>query len=443
MLARRRAISYLHTEFLVKAFAWQGFCNISVFLRGGKLMYWKTHLRSSTVRAMLRPANCWVMFRALRRAVLPGGGTVIDLRRNLSAAYQWLCTAQDASSGGGVAGCYNLLKGWGAPYPETTGYIIPTFLHYAQTFNYHDARRRAIRMADWEVTVQLPSGAVRSGMLNVEVGPAVFNTGQVLFGWISAYGATGDDRYAHAASRASEWLVNSQDDDGAWRKNLSVLTTSSVQAYNVRAAWGLAVAAAELNQRRWMDAALKNADWTLDRQTLSGWFGCNAFANGEVPLLHTIGYVLEGLLGIGELTQKDRYISSVVKGVEPLLRIYDRNGLLKGRYNEQWQSTVSWRCLTGEAQVALVLFRLARITGDKAYAEAGECLIRDIARRQDVDSPHPESYGSVAGSHPLWGSYGPFNYLNWAAKFFMDALLLHLHKIDVQDRLFTAVQARA
>src|SRR5262245_36041592 len=205
-------------------------------------MYWKSHLCTSTIISMLRPASSQVMLRALRRAVLPPRGTRVALERNLQSAYQWLCTAQDAAADGGVAGCYNLLKGWGASYPETTGYIIPTFLHYADAFNDADARQRAIRMADWEVDVQLPSGAVRSGMLDVKVGPAVFNTGQVLFGWASAYAATGNEQFARAALRASEWLEANQDADGAWRRNLSVLTTSSVQAYNVRAAWGLAIA---------------------------------------------------------------------------------------------------------------------------------------------------------------------------------------------------------
>src|SRR5439155_10155480 len=216
--------------------AWHRVCKATVVTQ----MYWKTHLCGSTIRSMLRPANSEVMLRALRRAVLPTRGTGVALERNLNAAYQWLCTAQDVSSDGGVAGCYNLLKGWGASYPETTGYIIPTFLHYAETFNNPDARRRALRMADWELDVQLPSGAVRSGTLDVKTAPAVFNTGQVLFGWASAYAATGNERFARSAARASEWLLANQDADGAWRRNLSVLTTSSVQSYNVRAPGGLA-----------------------------------------------------------------------------------------------------------------------------------------------------------------------------------------------------------
>ena len=383
---------------------------------------------------MLRPANSEVMLRALRRAVLPTRGTGVALERNLNAAYQWLCTAQDVSSDGGVAGCYNLLKGWGASYPETTGYIIPTFLHYAETFNNPDARRRALRMADWELDVQLPSGAVRSGTLDVKTAPAVFNTGQVLFGWASAYAATGNEPFAHAAARASEWLLANQDSDGAWRRNLSVLTTSSVQSYNVRAAWGLAIAGEEFNEPRWRAAARKNAEWTLLQQKKNGWFSSNGFSDRDIPLLHTIAYVLEGLLGIGELQQNDKFVCAVIHGIEPLIQIYKRTNVLRGRYDERWKPTVSWRCLTGEAQLAMLLFRLRRITGQHRYAEVGDSILMDVAKYQDIDSPYPESHGSITGSQPLWGSYGPFNFLNWAAKFFLDALLLRLHGVDVQDQ---------
>jgi hypothetical protein len=80
----------------------------------------------------------------------------------------------------------------------------------------------------------------------------------------------------------------------------------------------------------------------------------------------------------------------------------------------------------------LTLFRLRRITRDQRYAEVGDSLLADVAKYQDIDSPYPESYGGLTGSQPLWGSYGPFNYLNWATKFLLDALLLRLHGVDVQ-----------
>ena len=36
--------------------------------------------------------------------------------------------------------------------------------------------------------------------------------------------------------------------------------------------------------------------------------------------------------------------------------------------------------------------------------------------------------GGVKGSHPVDGGYGPFEYLNWAAKFSIDANLIELGK---------------
>src|SRR5262249_12913043 len=152
------------------------------------------------------------------------------------------------------------------------------------------------------------------------------------------------DRYARAAARAAEWLIRVQDDDGAWRKHLSLLTTSSVQSYNVRSAWGLATAGKEFNEPRWIRAAIKNCDWGLTQQATNGWFASNAFSNLEDPLLHTIGYVLEGLLGVGELLEREDYIHAAVAGAAPLIERRRRSGVLKGRYNRSWQATVSWRC---------------------------------------------------------------------------------------------------
>jgi len=246
---------------------------------------------------LLKPANLSRLLSACRTSALPAPEAEIALERNLQAAYKWLCLAQDATPDGGVAGWFSLLKGWSASYPEVTGYIIPTFLAYASAMAAPEAKQRALRMALWEIDVQLPEGGVRSGVMTTKAAPAVFNTGQVLFGWTSAYQATRDERFAAATQRAATWLVQQQDSDGAWRKNLSLLTTSKVQTYNVRAAWGLALAGHVFDEKKWIDAATKNCDWALGRQKPNGWFENNSFYENEIPLLHTIAYTVEGLLG--------------------------------------------------------------------------------------------------------------------------------------------------
>src|SRR5947208_3615236 len=67
--------------------------------------------------------------------------------------------------------------------------------------------QRATEMARWEAEIQLESGAVRGGTIADAPSPAAFNTGQVLFGWIAAFEATGDERFRDAAARAARWLV--------------------------------------------------------------------------------------------------------------------------------------------------------------------------------------------------------------------------------------------
>ena len=91
----------------------------------------------------------------------------------------------------------------------------------------------------------------------------------------------------------------------------------------------------------------------------------------------------------------------------------------------------------------MTLLRLANITGSGSYHRAAHRLLRGIARLHDIRSPHAEARGGVSGSSPIWGEYGPFNYINWAAKFFMDGLLLDLHQVDVQDRLARAAPKAA
>ena len=132
------------------------------------------------------------------------GGHPVDTEHapHLDAAIGWLTRAQDATATGGIARGYSLVwnpyfggRGWEPAYPETTGYIIPTLLTCAHDLRRVDLRARAMRAAEWECDVQMPSGAVQGGVIGQEVAPAIFNTGQVIFGWLAAYERTGTSAF--------------------------------------------------------------------------------------------------------------------------------------------------------------------------------------------------------------------------------------------------------
>jgi hypothetical protein len=361
--------------------------------------------------------------------------------RHLAEAIQWLCRAQDAVAGGGVSYGFDLRRGWQPPYPETTGYIISTFLRCAATgrpreggLAADDLKQRAWRMTHWLTTVQLESGALPGGTVGIEPVATVFNTGQVLEGWCEAYRELPDESVRRCLVRAAEWLVAVQDDDGCWRKYLSPLTVQTPATYNVRTAAALLKAARLLDDKAWDRAALKNFDWALTQQDERGWFDNNCLTDAARALTHTIGYTLEGLLDAAEISGQERYLAAVRQASEHLKGAVRENGFLSGRVDARWQPQVSWCCLTGSSQVAMVWFRLASALGDPTYATVAGRLLSYVKATQKVgpeDQATPPQDGSgqagtrggIKGSHPVWGGYEPFRYPNWAAKFFVDALL--------------------
>ena len=81
---------------------------------------------------------------------------------------------------------------------------------------------------------------------------------------------------------------------------------------------------------------------------------------------------------------------------------------------------MSWVCLTGTVQIAHCWLLLNGITGEKKYADAGFAANKYVRRTMQLEGPE-ETRGAIKGSFPVSGQYGQFEYLNWAAKFFVDS----------------------
>src|SRR3989338_11461276 len=130
---------------------------------------------------------------------------------HIRAGVGWLLAAQDANKDGGVSAMYSLYQGWHPSYSETTGYIIPTMFNYFHKTGDKRCRQSAIRMMEWELTKQIPEGAFPGAASEGKEYPIVFNTGQVLFGMVSAFEETKDEKYKGAAIRAADWLSKIQE----------------------------------------------------------------------------------------------------------------------------------------------------------------------------------------------------------------------------------------
>ncbi len=348
----------------------------------------------------------------------------VDLDQHIAAAAAWLCRAQDAGTDQGVAYGSAMDGDFLPSYPETTGYIIPTFLQLARVLGDDNFRQRAVAMGKWEAQIQLQSGAVMAGMLNSDPKPAVFNTGQVLLGWADLWQETGDDEFVAAARRAASWLVTVQESDGRWLTGNSPHADAQSTVYNVRAAWGLLRVAQLAEEDSWRQAALRNADYAMSQQQANGWFANCCLDDAQRPLLHTLAYTARGLLEIGALEQRQDYIQAAQRTADALCQLLDENGYLPGRFHPNFQTAVSYCCLTGSAQTAIIFLRLMELTGKSRYGEAARRLNDYLMRHHDLHSASPSVRGGMAGSWPIHGAYGRFKVLNWATKFLLDSLLL-------------------
>lgn len=351
---------------------------------------------------------------------------------HLSAAVEWLVRAQDVTGTGGIARGYSAAwnpyfqaRGWQAAYPETTGYIIPTFFEAAHRFGRSDLSDRAVRAADWEIEVQLESGAVQGGVIGQSREPAVFNTGQVILGWLAAYEATGHDRFAAAARRAGEYLVSVLEPDGHWRKGNSIYARGDATLYNARVAWALAEAGLVLDESGFRDAARKNLRAVARAQTANGWFPNCCLNDPKRPLLHTVAYTIRGLVDGGFALREEEAIAAGIKAADALLTKVRADGWLSGRFDAQWNNATSWSCLTGDLQMCNNWMRLFHHTGDRRWLEPVPRVLAFVKSTQNRTTKQLGLRGGIKGSWPFDGGYGRFEILNWATKYFVDALMRH------------------
>jgi uncharacterized protein YyaL (SSP411 family) len=280
-------------------------------------------------------------------------------------------------------------------------------------------------MAIWLVSLQLDSGAFPIGPLwpDWERAPLVFDTGQIIHGLVRVYEETGRAEFLDSARRAGDWLVEIQDADGAWRKFTSL---GIVHTYNVRTTWGLLRLYQACQDPSYRQAAIRNLEWAMDDQEADGWFRNAHFRPAEDPLTHTIAYTIEGLLESGVLLQDQQVIQAAWRAADALRQRQEQDGFLRARYGPGWRSDLSWSCLTGDAQMAILWQRFYPLSGDKSYLQAAEAANTYVKQAQNRTSRLPGVMGGIGGSHPIYGDYEPYRLLNWAAKFFADSLMLSM-----------------
>lgn len=351
-----------------------------------------------------------------------------DQLRTLHHGVRWLLKSMEQGRDAG-SGTFYFNSGWTSSYPETTGYIIPTLLKYADSpLGEPDWSQQAVRAAkeagDWLLSIQREDGGWPGGYVHQNRPSVVFNTGQILRGTLSLYEHTGEERYKLASLRAIEWIWDQLNEEGQFA------TSDFMGAIRV---YGTYVVAPILEwsvyfkdqQTHWKNLAIKHLNWVLTQQNELGWFAnCdNTLHHNDRPIIHTLAYTIDGLWDCATILKDEQFQQRAVVPARYLATEFLLRGMLNGRYNLKWEGSEAF-ITTGGAQLAIIWHKIFLETGEAIWKDARDkmnVLLSVIAQRNARESD--ETAGGIAGSFPIWGRYEPFALPNWATKYLVDSLL--------------------
>lgn len=338
------------------------------------------------------------------------------------AALSWLQRSIVATGHRGSSHSFALHRGWAEAYPETTGYLIETLFDYADLLQREDLRKTAFDCADWLLTVQLENGAFPA-LTAGNTTPSIFNTGQILFGLtrtISELPPQNPQRktFLKALFRATGWMVEELEPDGAWRRWAYV--PGFVPTYYTRAVWGVLKANTILKSES-IEFVMRRALYFyatrfLPDHSIRDW----GFWPEKPAFTHTIAYTLEGFLECAILLEEADILEKTRAATDRLISVCSEKGRTAGSYDMDGRGDYRFICCTGNGQLSLVCHRFWEITGEEKYRAAAHAFLMEILNYQSK-SWLPGMRGAFPGSVPVWGKYLPLRYPNWGVKFFLDA----------------------
>jgi malonyl-CoA O-methyltransferase len=262
------------------------------------------------------------------------------------------------------------------PYPEVTGYYIPTLLAWGE-------KDRAYGYGNWLLTCQHEEGCWGDANENK---PYAFDTGQIIKGLLALAKESKSDLWKDSISKACNWICDLIDDNGKPNVPDSLgwggAVPLSIMLYALQA---VKEAGEYYNESRWINSVDLSVNWFLAQEELTDF----------THLSHFHAYVLEALCDLG-------YHKRAREGMIKVEKLQRNDGSVPGFPD------VRWVCSTGLFQYAIIWYKLGDgVRGDRAFHYAANLQNRS---------------GGWYGSYGWFAKYFPRAEIAWAVKYFLDAL---------------------
>lgn len=343
------------------------------------------------------------------------------LENDFPHVLQFLKNSIDINKGQGSAAFFSRyrhpLKGWAPAYPETTGYIIPTFYDYADFMNDPHLRTYAIDCADWLLSVQHTSGGFPSLYADNEK-LSVFNTAQIILGLHRTYQETKEDKYLMALQKAYKWLLNGAKKN-TWGQHSYV--NDYIPAYYTRVVYPMLQVqqAFDWEGKEKLKEIIFYFSYFVNKNgSVTNW----GFKPNQPAFTHTIAYTIRGFLESGCILQEEKLINQAKQTLQAIHSQKEKHKKTAGTYNEDFIGDYSFTCLTGLYQLSIAAFVLYKNEKESIWKDIAISFLEEGAAHIPHNDPLTYKY-AISGSSPLWGKYMKFKYPNWVSKFYLDAVL--------------------
>lgn len=264
-----------------------------------------------------------------------------------------------------------------APYPEVTGYFIPTLYNWGE-------KELARTCTKWLLSIQLQDGAFPAP----DGVPYTFDTAQIMRGLCAALGDV--EGVETALRKACDWILTQVDASGRLKTPSTELWTNiASDLIHTYALPPLVQAGKLLGVKEYEEAANFVLSYYKKQEAL-------------VPfnrLSHFHAYAMEALCEMGEL-------GLAAQGMADVEKCQRHDGSIPA------YPDVEWVCSTGMAQYAIVWYTL----GKKQQADLAMRYMEKIQNKS----------GGFYGSYGKGAKYIAGAEISWAVKYFLDAHLLKM-----------------
>lgn len=263
------------------------------------------------------------------------------------------------------------------PYPEVSGYYIPSLLNWG-------FRDLAKQYASWLISIQHKNGAWYD---YDDKDPYVFDSGQILKGLVAIYPLMPE--IEENIIKGCDWIITNIDKEGRLLSpsNDCWAIPSCSDLIHLYSLSPIKEAGILFNRKDYLDAVEKVLNYyktnylekIKDFHTLS----------------HFYAYIIEAMVDLGETDIARQAMKNVAK-------LQSKNGAVPA-YKD-----VKWVCSTGLFQFAVIWYKL----GEKEKADRAF----DYACSLQLNS------GGWLGSYGKGADYSHKEEISWANKYFLDAL---------------------